>query len=310
MKQSNGPAPDSVYNQRALTIGFSVFAILEAVAIVWVVHIAAGRLWITVTVAIAFVVVIVGSFLYANRRDREEKNEHGSVVRPAALTATSEADSARPWTQLAAPGARELVAVKGAEVWVGDNRILDIDQLTVREGEMLVLAGRNGSGKTTLLRAIGNLIPYRGEISVNGGIGFMPDRPALYPRLTGAEHVALVMGMRSVPRDGREATAHVFLNRFDLADVADRRVRGWSLGMKRKLTLALAMCGQPDVLLLDEPGDALDDPAFGELGMLLREHLDRGGAAIVATHDHRIAESAHRVVEIDRGRISEVRAAS
>ena len=309
MNQPKGSAPNSVYNERALTIGFSVFAILEAVAIVWVVHVAAGRPWVTVAVAAAFAVVITVSFTYAARREREKTRDEESVGQKAPPIVAGPNDP-RPWSPLAAPGTKQLVSVRGAEVWVGDHRILDVEELSVREGEMVVLAGRNGSGKTTLLRAIGNLIPHRGSISVHGGIGFMPDRPALYPRLTGTEHVALVMAMRNVPRESRKAAARDFLGRFDLADVADRRVRGWSLGMRRKLTLALSLCGEPEILLMDEPGDALDDVAFEELGRLLREHLDRGGAAIVATHDHRIAHSAHRIVEIEKGRIADTRAAS
>ena len=302
MTQTNGSAPKSVYNQRALTIGFGVFALLEAIAVVWVVHIAAGRLWVTLAVAGAFAGVITASFIYAARRHREDHPQEDPAGQ-AAAPIVAQPDGTRPWSRPAAPGTMKLVTVEGVEVLVGDHKILDVEQLDVREGEMVVLAGRNGSGKTTLLRAIGSLIPYRGEISVHGGIGFMPDRPALYPRLTGVEHVALVMAMRGVSRDSRKAAAQDFLSRFDLADVGDRRVRGWSLGMRRKLTLALALCGQPRVLLLDEPGDALDDVAFGELGRLLHEHLERGGAAIVASHDHRIAHAAHRVVEIDKGRI-------
>lgn len=309
MKQAKRSAQDSVYNQRALTIGFGVFALLEAIAVVWVVHVAAGRLWVTLAVAAAFAVVITVSFIYAARRHREEARKEDSTGQAAApIVVGPSGDST--WSRLSAVGTVHLVTVEGVEVWVGDHKILDVEQLNVREGEMVVLAGRNGSGKTTLLRAIGNLIPYRGEIFLHGGIGFMPDRPALYPRLTGVEHVALVMGMRGVPRESRRAVAQDVLSRFDLADVGDRRVRGWSLGMRRKLTLALAMCGQPRVLLLDEPGDALDDLAFEELGRLLREHLGGGGAAIVATHDHRIADVAHRVVEIEGGRIAEVREAS
>ena len=309
MKQSQPSAPKSVYNQRALTVGFGAFALLEAVAVVWVVHIAVSRLWITLAVAGAFAVVLTVSFIYAARRNREDggsENAAGKEVAPIVVTP----DGDRSWSRRTAPGETKLVTIDDAQVWVGDHMILDVEQLNVREGEMLVLAGRNGSGKTTLLRAIGNLIPYRGEISVHGGIGFMPDRPALYPRLTGVEHVALVMAMRGVRRGSRKAVAQELLSRFDLADVGDRRVRGWSLGMRRKLTLALALCGQPSVLLLDEPGDALDDVAFEELGMLLREHDEGGGAAIVASHDQRIAHSAHRVVEIEDGRISEVREAS
>lgn len=309
MKQSQPSAPKSVYNQRALTIGFGVFALLEAVAVVWVVHIAVSRLWITLAVAGAFAVVLTVSFVYAARRNREDDGSENAAGQAAApILATP--DDARSWSRRTAPGETKLVTVDDAQVWVADHKILDVEQLSVREGEMLVLAGRNGSGKTTLLRAIGNLIPYRGEISVHGGIGFMPDRPALYPRLTGVEHVALVMAMRGISRSSRKAVAQELLSRFDLADVGDRRVRGWSLGMRRKLTFALALCGQPKVLLLDEPGDALDDVAFEELGKLLSDHLDRGGAAIVATHDHRIAQAAHRVVEIDNGRIEDVREAS
>ena len=309
MKQPQPSAPKSVYNPRALTIGFGVFALLEAVAVVWVVHIAVNRLWVTLAVAGAFAVVLTVSFIYAARRNREDGGrEHAAGQATAPILRTP--DGVRSWSRRVAPGETKLVTVDDAQVWVGDHKILDVEQLSVREGEMLVLAGRNGSGKTTLLRAIGNLIPYRGEISVHGGVGFMPDRPALYPRLTGVEHVALVMGMRGVSRGSRKAVAQELLSRFDLADDGDRRVRGWSLGMRRKLTLALALCGQPKVLLLDEPGDALDDVAFEELGKLISDHLERGGAAIVATHDHRIAQAAHRVVEIDNGRIEDAREAS
>lgn len=314
MKQPPHPPRQSVYNVRALTIGFGVFAVLEAVAIIWVVHISVGRPVVTGGVAAVFAVVLFFSFRYAAQRHRQEASERESAraalpgEEAGARLATLEGNPS--WSGFPAPGKAELMSVKNVEVSVGDHKILDVDELSAREGEMVVLAGRNGSGKTTLLRAIGNLIPHRGEISIRGDIGYMPDRPALYPRLTGAEHIALVMGMKNVPRDSRRAVAKAFLSRFELADVADRRVRGWSLGMRRKLTLALAMCGQPEVLLLDEPGDALDGPTFEELGRLLHEHLKGGGAAIIASHDPRIAASAHRVVMIDKGRVTEIQPAT
>ena len=166
--------------------------------------------------------------------------------------------------------------------------------LELPAGQAAGLVGANGSGKSTLLRLLCTLIrPSAGSATVFGAhvvrdadlvresVGFFSPIPGVYDDLTARENVrfAATMLRRS------SAAADSAVERVGLADVADERVRGFSSGMLRRLSLARVLVQQPRLLLLDEPYNNLDAQGIALLNEVIRETIGRGGSALVVVHD-------------------------
>ncbi len=176
--------------------------------------------------------------------------------------------------------------------------------LEVRRGEWLGLFGHNGSGKSTLLRLlIGLTRPTRGRVLLNGEVpdaaawrafretmGFMPERITFYDHLTGRETLAYFGRLRGV---GAERVAAV-LELVGLTGAADRRVGGYSKGMRQRLNLGQALLGDPEVVVADEPVEGLDPQGVRAFFRLLGE----GKVSTVIMSSHRLAECCHRVDRI------------
>ena len=167
--------------------------------------------------------------------------------------------------------------------------------LRVEEGESHALLGPNGSGKTTTLRLLlGLLRPTRGEVRLFGrrpvepearrDVGFLPEQTSLPPFLTCRETLELFGRLHG--RRGADARrrAEDLLGRVNLADAAKRRVRELSLGMRRRLALAVALVGEPRLLVLDEPTAGMDPIAREGVLALLREHTAAGRTLLVTSH--------------------------
>ena len=189
--------------------------------------------------------------------------------------------------------------------------------LEVRPGEIVGFLGANGAGKTTTLCCVAGLLaPDRGHVLVAGAdlareprvakarLGFVPDRPFLYERLSAREFLAFVAALYDLPADAAERRAESLLERLDLAAHADRTIEGYSLGMRQKAAIAAALLHSPPLLLLDEPLNGLDPPAARLLKDLLREHAAAGGGVLVSTHLLDVAERlCDRVVILRAGRV-------
>jgi ABC-2 type transport system ATP-binding protein len=187
--------------------------------------------------------------------------------------------------------------------------------LTVRSGEVLGFLGPNGAGKTTTLRiAAGLLKPDEGEVWVGGvalgkepllakaRLGFVPDRPFLYERLTAREFLEFVAALYRVAPGTAAARAEELIARLELGEVAGQLVETYSLGMRQKLSLAAALLHDPALLMLDEPMVGLDPRGARALKDLLRERAARGLGVLVSTHLLDVAERlCDRVVILDRG---------
>ena len=209
------------------------------------------------------------------------------------------------------------LAIAGLVRRYGARVAVDGVSLAVAAGEIVGFLGVNGAGKSTTLRcAAGLLRPDAGTIRVAGAdlaregrvararLGFVPERPFLYDRLSAREFLGFVAALYDVGADAARARGEALLARFELAAAADETVEGYSQGMRQKLAIAAAMLPAPPLLLLDEPLGGLDPPAARALKQLLRAHADAGGGVLVSTHLLDVAERlCDRVVMLHRGRV-------
>src|ERR671935_635277 len=197
-------------------------------------------------------------------------------------------------------------------------RAVDGIDLAVAPGEIYGFLGPNGAGKSTTVHMLTTLLPptagtarvagfdvVREGPKVRARIGAALQEAALDPLLTGREHLRLQAALQALPRGERRARADELLARVGLREAADRKVRGYSGGMKRRLDLALALVHSPPVLFLDEPTTGLDIQSrtalWGEVGRLARED----GVTVFLTTQY-LEEAdvlADRVGIIDHGHI-------
>jgi ABC-type multidrug transport system ATPase subunit len=185
--------------------------------------------------------------------------------------------------------------------------------LAVEAGETVLLLGANGAGKSTLFRCLLGTVSYGGRVSVDGrdplrqgretrrSIGYLPQSDGLQGDMTVAECARFAAELRGLPRaDGDRAVREA-----RLAETADRRVDELSGGMRRRLALALALLGDPPILLLDEPTAGLDRESREALAARLAEAC-RDKTILLATHrpdEH--AELAGRAVWLEAGALVE-----
>ena len=165
--------------------------------------------------------------------------------------------------------------------------------LAIRRGEVYSLIGANGAGKSTLIRMIiGITEPDAGRIFVCGEdlalrdadvrqhIGYLPEELILYERLTGREYLQLVAGLKGADRSGIPEEIRF----FELEQAENKLVGGYSLGMRKKLGLAAAMIGGPDILILDEPLNGLDVEMMRKLRLRIEDERKGGRALVVSSH--------------------------
>jgi len=203
----------------------------------------------------------------------------------------------------------------------GDVKALDGVDLTVEEGELLVVRGRSGAGKTTLLTLLGGLDrPTAGRVEIDGrDVGTMSESTlagllgarvssvfqtfGLIPVLSAAENVEVPLRVRRVPPAERERRVADALEAVGLADHAAQRPSELSGGQKQRLGLARALVGRPGILLADEPTGQLDTETGRAIMELIAGQVHRTGmAAVVATHDPALVARADRAIELRDGR--------
>lgn len=170
--------------------------------------------------------------------------------------------------------------------------VLEDIHLTLKTGTVYTLTAPNGSGKTTLLQVMAGLVrPTKGRVLYGGQpirpkdrqrIGVLLQQPILYADLTGMENLRFFSRLYSGKRTRQELLG--WLERVGLGEAADERVRAFSKGMKQRLAIARCFVHQPEVLLLDEPFDGLDEGGRRVLTELLQEARDAGTSAFLITH--------------------------
>ena len=186
----------------------------------------------------------------------------------------------------------------------GDFAALRGIDLEVRRGALFGLLGPNGAGKTTALRIIAGILqPTAGRVIVAGHdiqrdpekakskLGFIPDRPFVYDKLTGQEFLKFVGGLWG--QDGAEVDRRIdeLLSLWELTDWRDELLETYSHGMRQKIIISSALIHKPDVIIVDEPMVGLDPKAARILKDLFRGFVKRGGTILMSTHTLEVAEA-------------------
>lgn len=181
--------------------------------------------------------------------------------------------------------------------------LLGVD-LSIGTEEVVGLVGENGSGKSTLIKIlVGLMRPDAGEVSSTGTVGFCPQEPVLYPRLTCDEHVDLfaeAYGMTSGARDDARDALYAAL---DFGRYSRARAEHLSGGTASKLNLALALLPDPPLLLLDEPYAGFDWDTYQKFWGIVAERRARGCAVLIVSHFAADAERFDRIAHLRDGRV-------
>jgi ABC-2 type transport system ATP-binding protein len=189
--------------------------------------------------------------------------------------------------------------------------------LEIRRGELFGFLGPNGAGKTTTLRMIAGILqPTSGRIEIAGDdiarnpieaksrLGFIPDRPFVYDKLTGAEFLRFVAALYGQDGEAVERRMEELLDLFELMPWKDELVESYSHGMRQKLIISSALLHRPEVIVVDEPMVGLDPKGQKFLKDLFRAFVERGGTVLMSTHTlDTVEEMCDRIGIIAGGKI-------
>ncbi|WP_053948489.1 ABC transporter ATP-binding protein [Halolamina sediminis] len=194
----------------------------------------------------------------------------------------------------------------------GDTIALQAFDLTVERGEIFGFLGPNGAGKSTMIDILLDFVrPTDGEAEITGhdpqqfprkvrrDLGVLPDDYGLYDSLTGREHIELAVSLNDSGEDPEAVLARV-----GLADAGDEAAGSYSKGMSQRLAFGMALIGDPDVLVLDEPTSGIDPNGVQDIREIIREEADRGTTVFFSTHILEQVEAVcDRVGIIDDGEL-------
>lgn len=210
-----------------------------------------------------------------------------------------------------------ILELQGAVKRYGDFTAVKSLDLAVRRGEVFGFLGPNGAGKTTTIRMVaGVLQPSAGRVLLEGDdlhlnperakqrIGYIPDRPYLYEKLSGGEFLRFVAGLWGHHGPETEARADRLLELFALSEWKDELIDSYSHGMRQKLLISSALLHQPELIVVDEPMVGLDPRSARILKDLFRAFTGQGGTVFLSTHTLEVAEAlCDRIAIIQNGEI-------
>ncbi|HEY3340246.1 MAG TPA: ABC transporter ATP-binding protein [Propionicimonas sp.] len=199
----------------------------------------------------------------------------------------------------------------------GDKHAVDGVDLTIPKGTFYGIAGPNGAGKSTTLRMLSGLLrPDAGTATIDGiavwpnpleaksRVGFVPDNPVLFDRLTAAEMLEYAGMLRRMDPEVVALRSAELLRVLDLADEAEKLIADFSLGMIKRIGLAVALLHSPRVLILDEPFGALDPVNTQVMEDMLQLYRRGGGTVVFASHVMDVVQRlCDRLVVIGGGRV-------
>jgi ABC-2 type transport system ATP-binding protein len=194
---------------------------------------------------------------------------------------------------------------------------VDDISLHVPRGVLYGFLGPNGAGKTTTLRMIAGILrPTQGRVllgsdDVHGNalvakqrLGFIPDRPFVYDKLTGAEFLRFVAGLYGQDGDSVERRIHELLEVFELTSWKDELIEAYSHGMRQKVIISSALIHRPECIVVDEPMVGLDPKGARLLKDIFRQFVQRGGTVLMSTHTLEVAEAmCDQLAIIQHGKI-------
>lgn len=209
----------------------------------------------------------------------------------------------------------KAVRVRGLVKRFGDKVAVNRVSFDVEVGEVYGLLGPNGAGKSTLISMIAGIIePDEGSIKILGGsnrsvetklkFNYCPQNPALYEELTGLENLIFYSNLYGITGKAAKEKAKSLIRRVGLEEYANKPVKAYSGGMKKRLNLAAALINDPELLILDEPTTGMDPNIRRDVWRLLNEVRDSNRTIIISTHYMEEAEAlSDRVAIMDYGRI-------
>lgn len=214
----------------------------------------------------------------------------------------------------AVPEGTPMLELRGVVKRYGSFEAVKGLDLRAERGEIFGFLGPNGAGKTTTIRMVaGVLRPTAGQVLVGGldmalepeaakaKVGYIPDRPYLYEKLSGGEFLRFVAGLWG--KDGAEADrrAERLLELFSLTEWRDELIESYSHGMRQKVLIASALIHQPELIVVDEPMVGLDPRSAKLLKDLLQTFVDEGGTVFLSTHTLEVAEALCDRISIIQG---------
>lgn len=192
--------------------------------------------------------------------------------------------------------------------FVGKTVLVKNATFEVKPGEIIGLIGPNGAGKTTIMKTILGLMKFKGKVVVNGRevsendhqaldkAGALIEHPAIYPFLTGKQNLTLYA------HDQKDMVS--LISDLQMGPYINNKAKGYSLGMKQKLGIAIALLNQPQIVILDEPMNGLDIESTIRVRKLIKRYSDQGTAFLISSHIlSELQKVMTRVVLISGGQI-------
>lgn len=187
----------------------------------------------------------------------------------------------------------------------------------VKEGELFAFLGPNGAGKSTTIKCITGALPFSdgniricgydlhdNPISAKKNVGYVPDNHFLYDTMTADEYINFMADIYGVGLNDRKQRSEKYLELFDLTDVKNKPVGGYSHGMKQKICIIGALIHNPKLWILDEPLTGLDPKSAYNLKEIMREHCKQGNSVLFSSHIIEVVEKlCDRVAIIDKGKL-------
>lgn len=208
-----------------------------------------------------------------------------------------------------------FLEVKHISKQIGADEVLKDITISMEKGKIYGFQGKNGCGKSMLMRVIcGLVIPTHGSVTIDGeqlgkelsfprSLGMMIEKPGFLGAYTGLQNLEILAAIRN---QVKKKEIEDVLTRVGLEDVMHKKYRKYSLGMKQKLGIAAALMEKPDILILDEPANALDEKSEERLWNIVKEEKGRGALVIVSCHTSEVLESvADEIYRMDCGQVKE-----
>lgn len=220
-----------------------------------------------------------------------------------------------------------IISFDGVTKRYGEQTALDNISFEVGQGEFYGFLGPNGAGKTTTIKSIIGLVhPDEGTVKIDGidvsqdplsvraRVGFVPDNPFIYGKLSGREFLRFVGGLFKMDRDDMESRIKWVSSIFEMSGWIDRRTEEYSHGMRKKIVMSAAFLHRPKLIIVDEPTVGLDPPSARLLKDMLKLIQENGTAVFMSSHDLAVVQELcgrmsilHNGVIVAEGTLAELR---